>query len=93
MTQIPVLQDDKTRDRYDSTWILWPWEHPAAYWLRSNGSEVVCTRCGRSTMGEPRPLDADPMEQAEAFTRTHLKCPLGFGLRGSKPEDPLFATP
>lgn len=88
----PVLDDPRTRDRYDRTWSLWPWEHPAAYWLRSNGTDIVCTRCGRSTSGEPRHLDSDPVEQAETFSRTHLRCPLGAGLRGPRPEavDPLF---
>lgn len=93
MTQVPVLQDPRTRDRYDVTWSLWPWEHPAAYWLRSNGNDVACTRCGASTTREPRSLDADPEAVAAAFVAVHLECPLGFGLRGSKPQDPLFATP
>ena len=89
---IPVLDDDRTRKRYDTTWSLWPWEHPAAYWLRSNGVDIVCTRCGLSTLSEPKALDADPVEHSEAFSRTHLQCRLGVGLRGSRPEvvDPLF---
>jgi hypothetical protein len=91
MTEIPVLHDARTRDRYDTTWTLWPWEHPLAYWLRSNGNDVVCTRCGRATTGEPRPLDSDPEEIARVFVSVHLECPLGCGLRGSQPRvDPLF---
>ena len=89
---IPVLHDARTRDRYDVTWSLWPWEHPAAYWLRSNGNDVVCTRCGRSTLSEGRALDSDPTEQAAAFARTHMECPIGCGLRGAQPADPFFSA-
>jgi hypothetical protein len=91
MTSIPVLNDPKTRDRYDTTWSLWPWEHPAAYWLRSNGNDVACTRCGRSTTAEPRPLDEDPEAIAARFVALHLDCHLGAGLRATPRVDPVLA--
>lgn len=85
-----MLADPKLRERYDTSWSFWPWEHPAAYWLRSNGEAIICTRCGKAS--DPRPLDVDLTEHAEAFVRTHLRCTLGFGLRGPVPEaDPLLA--
>jgi hypothetical protein len=86
--------DALTRERFDRTWSLYPYEHPTAYWLRSDGRVILCLRC--SSRMEPR-LDEDPTEQAEAFTSKHLSCPEGFGLRGSAPRaahrsDPLFAA-
>lgn len=92
---VPVLEDERTRKSYDTTWAFWPWEHPKAYWLRSNGDEIVCTRCGKSTATMPRALDDDPDARAESFTTIHLGCKLGHGMRGPRvepEEDPLLAA-
>lgn len=81
-----------TRERHDATWALYPYEHPAAYWLRAGAEGIVCLRCGGTS---PATLDE---ADHEAFAAVHLACPLGFGLRDSKPRvrrarpaDPLFS--
>jgi hypothetical protein len=82
------MVDPVSRERFDRTWALYPFEHPAAYWLRSNGETILCLRC--SSRMEPVALGEDPAPVAQAFTDKHLSCPLGFGLRGPRPSDPLF---
>ncbi len=85
--------DPVTRERYDRTWAFFPWEHPSAHWLRSDGEIIVCLRCSSRTA--PPALGDDPAVAAQAFVDQHVLCPEGFGLRGSKPvprRDPLFAA-
>lgn len=78
------------RERYDRTWAVYPYEHPAAYWLRAGAHGMICTRCGKS---EPASVSD---EGAVEFADQHLACPLGFGMRvprpSARPSDPMFAT-
>jgi hypothetical protein len=72
---------------------FYPWAHPSAPWLRSNGEVILCTRCSARSI--PPALDEDPAIPAQAFADQHLACPLGFGLRAPRPSarplDPIFA--
>jgi hypothetical protein len=89
----PVLTDPRVRDDYDTTWALYPWEHPAGYWLRASDSQAICTRCGARMWDGTPPTDFDQIAlDLETFVDTHLRCPLGYGLGEGAvaPFDPLF---
>lgn len=89
----PVLRSEEVRKNYDTQWMLYPWEHPDAYWLRASDVDIVCTRCGAHMTDERNPiLDLDEMAEAFVFfVDEHLKCPLGLGFNASaSPVDPLF---
>jgi hypothetical protein len=87
----PILTDPETREHYDETWKLYPFEHPQAYWLRATDGEspspaIICTRCstGLAAAGKGE-------HEWAAFVAAHLKCVLGHGLDGrGKAKDPLF---
>lgn len=87
MVEAPVLTDERTRKNYDTTWSLYPFEHPSAYWLRGGPYGIVCTRCGAT--------DTDLDHDFAPFVEQHLACPLGHGHKGERtraPEDPIFAA-
>ena len=88
-----TIMDPVRRKQHDKTWALYPFEHPAAFWLRSNGETILCLRC--SGRMDPVSLGEDPEPVAQAFTSKHLACPEGFGFEKAapkaRPADPLFA--
>lgn len=87
----PVLAQPDLRKRYDEQHVLYPWEHPEAYWLRASLYQMVCTRCGARLFDEECPRDPCEAVIAPAFVAKHLQCALGCGL-DAEPEahDPLF---
>lgn len=75
------------QERIDETWALFPYQHPGAMWLRSNGSIIVCTICSSRFTPD---LAAAFEDAASAFCETHSECPEGYGI--TKDADPLFAV-
>lgn len=92
-------EEPTDREHYDHRWQFYPHEHPAAYWLRASGTEILCTRCGgRFAAGRDFDLGEEPAPKAEAFLVKHLACQLGHGVGGPgrasrvtvHPGDPIF---
>lgn len=70
-----VIADDRIREAYDRTWCMYPWQHPACYWLRSDGHVIICTRCSvRYT-----PSLGDVEHEATAFCEKHARCEMDLG--------------
>jgi len=87
--------DDEARRRFDHRWQVYPYEHPLAYWLRSDTSSVICTRCGGTLVpGRDFDLGGDPWKTTkpafDSFVKKHLACKLGHGVKPARAVDPLL---